>query len=1022
VPLTHKVYSSRSLSIDSNTFVGEAGRLFYEQTTGTGIAPVLKYSDGSTSGGLPLSGSSLTFSGSTPPLNPHDGLLWWDINDGRLYIYYDSSWIDASPEANSTNTGITLRMLSVATSATSTTGGALSYDNTIGVFTYTPADATQLVNGGPSVTVDSYGNLTVPGNVSSAGFITSGTIVIPNNGVAGGIQSQNGQGNIYFETDNSLNFIITGTWQHVFNADGTITFGGGYIFPNTQGTQGQILVYDPAGNGDYKLSWQNQITAVSSLTNDIGYLTSATVNQYVNSFTVTNVSYFTNDVGYLTNSSVSPIIANSLTNYATQTYVTTRGYITADIFTTTNISTFINDAHYIQNETGVNSVVGTANQVIVTDLGGRNIQLSTPQNLNTTATVQFGDLTVNNISILGTNTNLTSIEIQGYRLYLASSATNLSQINGGGVQLGTTATGVHSIFWNSGGYWDTDVDGIKTLTLEATTSTLGTLEVLNQARFGYVNQDLTLANAYIQVDSNANNFSQIAIVNHNTGTNASADIVATNDTGNDTTGFIDMGINSSVFSTSSWIINGANDGYLYVAGGNLAIGTDQVSGEIKTFLGSTDNPTIISVATATTITYSVDLMPSQDAAYQLGKPGLRWKGIYVGTGSLWIQDVSLGTDAELTVDAGVLYVNGAYQLQVGQLKFFQNTIESTTGGTDIQIGLTTSTANLVLNRNTVIATGKSLVFGTGGLQTVAWNSTATVLYNQITGVPGFATTATVTALIANSLTNYATQTYVTTRGYITSSSLSVTTGSAVSGGALAYSTTTGVFTFNPATAYTLTTATNSALGGVKIGANITAAGDGTISVAAPYTLTTGTASALGGVKIGSGINAAGDGTISVTPFNTSTLVTTAVTANTVAGGYVSSITAGTGTQVSTSTGAVTVWTLPAQAITSTGTTTTTNYTLDLSGPTFVHWQPTANGDQTVTLTGFAPGRKVQVFITPHRAADIFTFTGVTTSQCSNNLNTFVLGGGGVAQKSMMIEIFCTTNAIGGVWIFGYGSQ
>ena len=77
----------------------------------------------------------------------------------------------------------------------------------------------------------------------------------------------------HFNTDNSLNFIVDGTYQHIFNADGTIIFGGGYIFPNTQGTQGQILVYDPSGSGDYTLRWQNSPTAVSSLTNDIGYIT-----------------------------------------------------------------------------------------------------------------------------------------------------------------------------------------------------------------------------------------------------------------------------------------------------------------------------------------------------------------------------------------------------------------------------------------------------------------------------------------------------------------------------------------------------------------------------------------------------------------------------------------------------------------------------------------------------------------------------------------------------------------------------
>jgi len=454
-----------------------------------------------------------------------------------------------------------------------------------------------------------------------------------------------------------------------------------------------------------------------------------------------------------------------------------------------------------------------------------------------------------------------------------------------------------------------------------------------------------------------------------------------------------MGINSSVFSTSSWTVNGANDGYLYVAGGDLAIGTDQVSGEIKTFLGPVASPTVVSVANASTITYSVDLMPSVDAQYLLGRPGQRWKGIYVGTGSVWINDISLGTDAELTVDNGVLYVNGAYQLQVGQLKFFENTIESTTGGTDIQIGQTTSTANLVLNRNTVIATGKSLVFGTGEPQTVAWNSTATVLWNQITGVPGFATTATVNTLIANSLTNFV---------YTGTVKLSVAT--AASGtSALSFTTSTGVFTFTPPnlSAY-LTTVTNVAYANT---ATNLVGGIGVASIAG---------------SSGTSVSAS-TGAVTVW-FNTGTLVTTAVTANTVAGGYVSSITAGTGTAISTSTGAVTVWALPAQAITSTGTTIASNYTLDLSGPTFVHWQPSANGNRTITLSGFTPGRKVELWITPHTTNDIFTVTGVTASQCSNGHNTFTMNGVGASQQSSFImQFYCTTDTIGGVWIYGNGS-
>ena len=119
-----------------------------------------------------------------------------------------------------------------------------------------------------------------------------------------------------------------------------------------------------------------------------------------------------------------------------------------------------------------------------------------------------------------------------------------------------------------------------------------------------------------------------------------------------------------------------------------------------TTLGTNTSSLVIQLAS--------DIVPTTDETYSLGSGVKKFKTIWVGTGSVYITDKTLGTNAELTVDNGVLQINGANQLQVGQLKFIDNTIESTTGGTDIQIGLTTSTANLVLNRNVVLATGKSL--------------------------------------------------------------------------------------------------------------------------------------------------------------------------------------------------------------------------------------------------------------------------------------------------------------------------
>jgi len=212
---------------------------------------------------------------------------------------------------------------------------------------------------------------------------------------------------------------------------------------------------------------------------------------------------------------------------------------------------------------------------------------------------------------------------------------------------------------------------------------------------------------------------------------------------------------------------------------------------------------------------------------------------------------------------------------------------------------------------------------------------------------------------------------------VTLTLLSVSTSTAVDGGALSYNNQSGVFTYTPPnlSGY-LTTVTN---------------------VAYANTATTATNAAY------------------AYSFNTGTLVTTAVTANTVAGGYVRSITAGTGTAVSTSTGDVTVWAVP--IITSTGSTTATDYTIDMSGPSFVHWQPSANGDRNITLSNFTPDRKVEVFITPHRVQDIFTVTNVTPSQCSNNKNNFSAS----AQTSFMLQIYSTTSDVGGVWIFGSSS-
>jgi hypothetical protein len=68
---------------------------------------------------------------------------------------------------------------------------------------------------------------------------------------------------------------------------------------------------------------------------------------------------------------------------------------------------------------------------------------------------------------------------------------------------------------------------------------------------------------------------QCAIKNTSETTDASSDFVATANNGDDENYYIDMGINSSVYSNPTYSATAANDGYVTVVGGDLALISDK---------------------------------------------------------------------------------------------------------------------------------------------------------------------------------------------------------------------------------------------------------------------------------------------------------------------------------------------------------------------------------------------------------------------------------------------------------------
>ena len=96
-----------------------------------------------------------------------------------------------------------------------------------------------------------------------------------------------------------------------------------------------------------------------------------------------------------------------------------------------------------------------------------------------------------------------------------------------------------------------------------------------------------LTNSVASFFGNVNSFSQINYQNLNAGNNASTDFVATADNGNDTTNFVNFGINSSTYNLGTFTITGANDGYMFSQSSNLAVGTGAAATSVKFFQGGT---------------------------------------------------------------------------------------------------------------------------------------------------------------------------------------------------------------------------------------------------------------------------------------------------------------------------------------------------------------------------------------------------------------------------------------------------
>jgi len=244
--------------------------------------------------------------------------------------------------------------------------------------------------------------------------------------------------------------------------------------------------------------------------------------------------------------------------------------------------------------TGVLTVAGTSNQIFV---NGANliapangaVQLSLPQDIATSSSPTFNTLTVNDLVILGNVSNVIPSVVSGKIVYVANTATQLSGIDTSGLISGNAANGYYAgILYNTTtNTWDMSIGNSIGITADLVDT--GNANVETQLHVGNATAHLDYPYAVIQGDMDVDSYTQIVFQNHYQGANASADFVAVNNIGNDSNNYIDMGINSNVYNNTDYWVTKANDGYLYINGGNLVIGTQTPSKIINFFTGGTDN-------------------------------------------------------------------------------------------------------------------------------------------------------------------------------------------------------------------------------------------------------------------------------------------------------------------------------------------------------------------------------------------------------------------------------------------------
>ena len=213
-------------------------------------------------------------------------------------------------------------------------------------------------------------------------------------------------------------------------------------------------------------------------------------------------------------------------------------------------------------------------------------------------------------------------------------------------------------------------------------------------------------NTIAQFTSNLNSATQINFQNINTGVAASTDLVLTSDNGTSTNNYINMGITGSAWDGSQTNSLGnavvADDGYVYIRGGNLVLGTSRNTTAVKFVVGGPGTGNLVATINKTNVNITGDIIASGNAnitgnisstagLITLSTGTIAVSGSDAGIFTTAISNINLGLVANVTIGSTTGNVTARGNLLVPDTAIITNLKVSDVYSNRTPIVVTTST-------------------------------------------------------------------------------------------------------------------------------------------------------------------------------------------------------------------------------------------------------------------------------------------------------------------------------------------